>query len=208
MTHPSCVTTHCRVSRQCAAVYSGARSSPPPPPLPWARTSPGPVHSLGPYAESLGPYAECTEMWGFPYFCPQWANRHSMETALPGIPGSLRGGVRRRRPGLEAPGADELCEVPRAIARRRDAAEVVRQLRRWGGRAGKGAPLGVHHAGPCSKTTAEGRPPPAHHATRAPGRNGSGRGPDADRTRGARYNSKERTRTGRGRSRFSQRSVC
>eukprot|EP00661_Eupelagonemidae_sp_cell13_P023578 gene23578-biopygen17828 len=31
-----------------------------------------------------------------------------------------------------------------------------------------------------------------------PGRNGSGRGPDAGRTRGARYNVKERPRTGNG----------
>eukprot|EP00661_Eupelagonemidae_sp_cell13_P008212 gene8212-biopygen1571 len=36
------------------------------------------------------------------------------------------------------------------------------------------------------------------------GRNGSGRGPDTDRTRATRYNSKKRTRTGRGHCRFSQ----
>eukprot|EP00661_Eupelagonemidae_sp_cell13_P023694 gene23694-biopygen20841 len=35
------------------------------------------------------------------------------------------------------------------------------------------------------------------------GKNGNGRGPDADRTRGARYNLKKRTRTGRGCGRFS-----
>eukprot|EP00661_Eupelagonemidae_sp_cell13_P008024 gene8024-biopygen10605 len=35
------------------------------------------------------------------------------------------------------------------------------------------------------------------------GRNGSGRGPDADRTRAARSNSKKRTRTGRGQCRSS-----
>eukprot|EP00661_Eupelagonemidae_sp_cell13_P013603 gene13603-biopygen23059 len=45
-------------------------------------------------------------------------------------------------------------------------------------------------------------------AVTGPGRNGSGRRPDADRTRGARYSLKKLTRTGRRQSRFSQPAPC